>query len=68
MLAKRLENPRVSSSIVSGFDGNVYRLKLASHGLRLIYVVLEEDQVIYIVAVGKREDFLVYRKAKEFLG
>lgn len=68
MLAKRLDNPRVASSIVSGFDGNVYRLKLASEGLRLIYVVLDEDQVIYIVAVGKREDFLVYRKAKDFLG
>ena len=67
MLAKRIENPRVTSSLVSGFDGNVYRLKLSSEGLRLIYVVLEEEHVIYVVAVGKREDLLVYKKAKDLL-
>lgn len=67
MLAKRIENPRVTSSLVSGFDGNVYRLKLSSEGLRLIYVVLEVDRVIYVVAVGKREDLVVYKKAKDLL-
>lgn len=68
MLAKRLESPRVSSAQVSGFDGNVYRLKLSSDGLRLFYVVIEEDSVIYVVAVGKREDLSAYRKAKRRLG
>lgn len=67
MLAKRLENPRIQSAIVSGFDGNVYRLKLSSDGLRLIYVVIDEEKVIYVVAVGKREDLLVYRDAKDRL-
>lgn len=67
MLAKRIENPRVTSSLVSGFDGNVYRLKLSSEGLRLIYVVLEEEHVIYVVAVGKRQDLVVYKKAKDLL-
>jgi mRNA interferase RelE/StbE len=67
MLAKRLENPRVPSSIVSGFDGNVYRLKLSSDGLRLVYVVVDDEQVIYIVAVGKREDLVVYKKARDLL-
>ncbi len=67
MLAKRLDNPRVPSSLVSGFDGNVYRLKLSSEGLRLIYVVIEQEQVIYVVAVGKREDLVVYKKASRFL-
>ncbi len=68
MLAKRLENPRVSSDQVSGFDGNVYRLKLSSEGLRLVYVVLADESVIYVVAVGKREDLAAYRKAKKKLG
>ncbi len=67
MLAKRLENPRVPSSQVSGFDGNVYRLKLSSDGLRLVYVVLDYERVVYVVAVGKREDLAAYRKAKKKL-
>jgi mRNA interferase RelE/StbE len=64
MLAKRIENPRITSSLVSGYDGNVYRLKLSSEGLRLIYLVLDEDQVIYVIAVGKREDLAAYRQAR----
>jgi mRNA interferase RelE/StbE len=68
MLSKRLENPRVPSSQVSGFDGNVYRLKLSSDGLRLVYVVLEAEKAVYVVAVGKRVDLAAYRKAKKKLG
>lgn len=68
MLAKRLANPRVPSSKVSGFDGNVYRLKLSSDGLRLVYVVLDDEKVVYVVAVGKREDLAAYRKARKKLG
>lgn len=67
MLSKRIENPRVTSNLVSGYDGNVYRLKLSSDGLRLIYVVIDLEKVIYIVAVGKREDLSVYRKARDLL-
>jgi mRNA interferase RelE/StbE len=67
MLAKRLENPRIISSLVSGYDGNVYRLKLSSDGLRLIYVVIDAEKVIYVVSVGKREDFAAYRNASEKL-
>lgn len=67
MLAKRLENPRVISSLVSGYDGNVYRLKLSSDGLRLIYVVFDTEKVVYVVAVGQRQDLLVYRKARDLL-
>ena len=67
MLAKRMDNPRVRNSQVSGFDGNVYRLKLSSDGLRLVYVVIDDEQVIYVVAVGKREDLEAYRKARIIL-
>jgi mRNA-degrading endonuclease RelE of RelBE toxin-antitoxin system len=52
---------------VSGFDGNVYRLKLSSDGLRLVYVVIDAEKVIYVVAVGKREDLEAYRKARIIL-
>ena len=67
MLAKRLENPRVPNSQVSGFDRNVYRLKLSSDGLRLVYVVIDDEKVIYVVAVGKREDLEAYPKARIIL-
>lgn len=63
MLEKRLENPRVSGSRLSGFDGNVYRLKLSAEGLRLVYVVFDAEDLIYIVAVGRREDLDAYKKA-----
>lgn len=67
MLEKRLVNPRFPSGLLTGYDGNVYRLKLLSEGLRLVYVVVEPDEVIYIVAVGKRENLAAYRKAKDLL-
>ena len=67
MLAKRLENPVITSSRLSGFDGNVYRLKLSSDGLRLIYVVIAAEEVIYVVSVGKREDLAAYKSAKNIL-
>jgi mRNA interferase RelE/StbE len=67
MLAKRIENPRIPSALVSGYDGNVYRLKLARDGLRLIYVVLDDERVIYVVTVGKREDSAVYRRMRKLL-
>jgi mRNA interferase RelE/StbE len=67
MLAKRLESPRITSSLVAGYDGNVYRLKLSSEGLRLIYVVIDSKKVVYVVAVGKRENFAAYRAASRKL-
>lgn len=67
MLAKRLDNPVIASSRLSGFDGNVYRLKLSSDGLRLIYVVIAAEEVIYVVSVGKREDLAAYKAAREIL-
>ena len=31
--------------------------------LRLIYVVIDSEKVVYVVAVGKLEDFAAYRTA-----
>jgi mRNA interferase RelE/StbE len=60
MLAKRIENPRVPSCLVSGPHKDVYRLKLSSAGMRLIYQVEEVQKVIFIIHVGKREDSAAY--------
>ncbi len=68
MLLKRPENPRVQSALVSGYDGSIYRLKISSDGFRLVYKVFDDEAVIYIITVGKREDSEVYRKMRKRLG
>ena len=62
-LLERLENPRVESARLSGLP-DCYKIKLRAAGYRLVYQVLEERVVVIVVAVGKREDSAVYRKAR----
>lgn len=58
-LKERLENPRVPKDKLSGYD-NVYKIKLRNIGYRLAYEVKEEEIVVYVVSVGKRENSKVY--------
>lgn len=62
-LLERLENPRVESARLSGLP-DCYKIKLRAAGYRLVYQVFDERVVVVVVAVGKREDSAVYRKAK----
>ncbi|WP_248884984.1 type II toxin-antitoxin system RelE family toxin [Acidithiobacillus acidisediminis] len=62
-LRERLENPRVESARLSGMP-DCYKIKLRAAGYRLVYRVFDERVVVAVVAVGKREDSAVYRKAK----
>jgi len=61
-LLERLDNPRVESSRLSGMP-DCYKIKLRAAGYRLVYQVFDERVVVVVVAVGKREDSAVYRKA-----
>jgi mRNA interferase RelE/StbE len=61
-LAERLENPRVPGSQLSGARDR-YKIKLRTAGFRLVYEVREEQLVVLVVAVGKRERNAVYRSA-----
>jgi mRNA interferase RelE/StbE len=61
-LLERLDNPRVESSRLSGMP-DCYKLKLRVAGYRLVYQVFDARVVVVVVAVGKREDSAVYRKA-----
>ncbi|MDQ7083966.1 MAG: type II toxin-antitoxin system RelE/ParE family toxin [Sulfurovum sp.] len=56
---KRLENPRVPKDKLSGYD-NIYKIKLRSSGFRLAYEVKEEEIVVLVLSVGKRENNDVY--------
>lgn len=61
-LQERLGKPRVESARLSGLP-DCYKIKLRAAGYRLVYQVFDERVVIVVVAVGKREDGAVYRKA-----
>jgi mRNA interferase RelE/StbE len=63
-LQERLENPNVPASRLRGFE-NHYKIKLKKAGFRLVYEVLDDEKSLLVIAVGKREDNLVYRKAQE---
>ncbi len=62
-LAERLDNPRVESARLSGLP-DCYKIKLRAAGYRLVYQVVDVRIVVIVVAVGKREDSAVYRKAQ----
>ena len=62
-LLERLEKPRVESARLSGMP-DCYKIKLRAAGYRLVYQVFDDSVVVVVVAVGKREDSAVYRKAR----
>jgi mRNA interferase RelE/StbE len=63
-LQERLNNPHVPASCLRGFK-NHYKIKLKKAGFRLVYEVLDEEITILVIAVGKREDNLVYELAQK---
>ena len=65
-LAERLEYPHVPSNKLSGFE-SVYKIKLRASGYRLIYQVDDEEIIVLVVAIGKRERDEVYEKMKRRL-
>lgn len=62
-LNERLLNPRNKASKLRGFK-DVYKIKLRSVGYRLVYEVNDQEIVIYVIAIGKRERGIVYGKAE----
>lgn len=65
-LKERLQNPRVPKDKLSGFE-NMYKIKLRTIGYRLAYEVKDEQIVIYVVSIGKRENNNVYNSLKDRL-
>lgn len=60
-LKERLENPHVPSAQLRGYD-SVYKIKLRTSGYRLAYEVIDQEIVVYVLAVGKRDKDEVYKK------
>ena len=61
-LSKWLENPCVPDNKLRDFDC-AYKIKLRSAGYRLVYEVDNQEIVVFVIAVGKRENNDVYDKA-----
>jgi len=63
-LAERLENPRVQADKLREYE-SVYKIKLRSAGYRLAYEVVDDELVVYVIAVGKRENSKIYSTLKD---
>lgn len=61
-LTERLENPRVPNDNLSG-HADRYKIKLRSAGYRLVYQVFDDEVVVSVIAVGKRENSDIYNTA-----
>lgn len=61
-LIERLEEPRIESARLNNMV-DCYKIKLRSAGYRLVYQVRDQEIVVSVVAVGKRERNQVYNIA-----
>lgn len=61
-LEERLLNPRIPASKLSGHDDR-FKIKLRSVGYRLVYEVRDNELIVVVVAIGKRERNAVYKAA-----
>lgn len=63
-LEERLETPKVEKDKLSGYE-NVYKIKLKTAGYRLAYQVKDEEIVVLVLSVGKREKDKIYKNLKD---
>ena len=61
-LAERLENPKIPSARLHGPKAR-YKIKLRTAGYRLVYEVRDQELLVLVVAVGKRDRNEVYKAA-----
>jgi len=63
-LAERLKNPHHTPSKLSGQKAR-YKIKLRAIGYRLVYEVRDNELIVVVVSVGKRERNIVYKNAAQ---
>lgn len=61
-LAEVLEAPHIEANKLRGMP-DFYKIKLRSSGYRLVYQVIDEKVVVFVISVGKRERAEVYNEA-----
>ena len=65
-LKSLIENPHIPSAKLSGI-ANCYKIKLKASGYRLVYEVIDNELIIIVVTIGKRNSNEVYDIAKKRL-
>ena len=60
-LIKVLQNPRIPKNKLSGYPNR--QIKLRSISYRLVYEVVDDEVVVIVIAVGRRENNAVYDDA-----
>lgn len=63
-LAARLESPRVPADKLSGYE-SVYKIKLRSAGYRLAYEVVDDELIVYVLAVERWDKGKVYSALRD---
>ena len=63
-LKERLVNPKVQKDKLSGCK-NIYKIKLRSSGFRLAYEVKDEEIIVLVLSVGKRENNKIYDNLRD---
>ena len=61
-LSERLENAIVDSARVSG-GADLYKIKLRTVGYRLVYQVQNQQLIVLVLSVGKRDRNAAYKSA-----
>lgn len=65
-LKKCVENPHITTTKLRGMP-DCYKIKLQASGFRLVYQVINDELIIAVIAVGKREHSNVYNLASKRL-
>ena len=60
-LAERLLEPHILSSRLRGSRDH-YKIKLRAAGFRLVYEVRDQELIVLVIAVGKRDRNAVYHQ------
>ena len=63
LLAKRLDNPHMPGGELHGELSRCYKIKLKKQGVRLVYEVEDDQLIVLVLAVDKREDSAAYKSA-----
>ena len=61
-LKERLKSPHLTNSRLIGFK-NHYKIKLRASGYRLVYEVIDDEVYVLVIAIGKRDKNLIYKKS-----
>lgn len=55
-LEKILENPKIPKNKLQGSNAkNLYKIKLRAAGYRLLYEVIDDEVLVLVISIGKRD-------------